>query len=143
MLLKNKIYYVVIIGKEKDDHFFLRKALNKLVPQAIVESLYGDEETVSFFARQNAVPSIIFLDKPLLSDRQNKFMNLIRYNEEMLKVPVIILSEIESGFTKTDSIKAGADEVFSRSYHVQDVDAIASEIREKWFLTILDRKNIS
>jgi PleD family two-component response regulator len=134
---------VVIVGNDQQDHVFLRKVMNKLVPQAIVESLYGDQETLNYFEAYNAIPSVIFLDRHLLAVNGNKIIPLIRGNEEMEQVPVIILSEDETQFSHSDSIRYGANEVYNKSYHSKNLDSIVSEIRDKWFVSILNQKNNS
>jgi len=140
--LKDSIFYVVIVGPDKNDHLYLRKAMNKLLPQAIVESLYGGSETLNFFNEGKAIPNLIFLDQHLLKISDRRLIAMIRENEDMKEVPVILLSEDDS-FTRADSIKNGANELYNKHYQSKHIDTIVDEIRDKWFVSMLYQKNIS
>src|SRR4051812_16508931 len=107
--LKDSIFYIVIVGNDETDHLYLRKVMNKLLPQAIVESLYGNSEAVSYFEKHNAVPSVIFLDQHLMTINGCAIMPLIRSNEDMDQVPVIILGSQSDNFSREDTLRSGAN----------------------------------
>ncbi len=57
-----KIYYVIIASERKDDHLQLRRVINKMLPQAIVESIYQDEEFRCFEKKMAFAPDLFFFD---------------------------------------------------------------------------------
>ena len=39
-ILNNVFFYILVVDDDRDDQYFLRQAINEVIPQAIVESLY-------------------------------------------------------------------------------------------------------
>jgi response regulator RpfG family c-di-GMP phosphodiesterase len=134
--LKNKVFYIVIAGDDRTDHVFLRRAMNKLVPQAIVESFYESDETVVFLKNHRQHPHLIFLDQNMLNSGVDGMMKLIRNTEGLKEVPVIILTDKTKSFTTQDLQNSGANEFYSKPYHVKALDHIVNEVREKWFVSV-------
>ena len=97
--LKKAVFYIVIAGDDHTDHVFLRKAMNKLVPQAIVESLYETHETVTFLKNHQQHPHLIFLDQNMVNAGDEGMIKLIRSTEDLKEVPVIILTDKKKIFT--------------------------------------------
>jgi hypothetical protein len=87
------VYYVLIISKERERHLRLRKVINKLLPQAIIESFFGDEETFQFLSNSNIAPHLILVEKELAHNNELNMMPLIRSNDNLVEVPVIMLKE--------------------------------------------------
>src|SRR5215207_5907573 len=90
--LNTIVLYILIIDDDVDDHFLLRKAINQVVPQAIVESLYDGSEALQFLENCTALPNLIFLDlnMPIVSGMNT--IKLIRQNESLSKIPIAILT---------------------------------------------------
>ena len=139
--LHNIIFYVIIAGDDQTDHVFLRKAMNKLVPQAIVESLYEPGETITFLQKHSPVPHLIFLDQNMIARGGSRMLQLIRDTEEFKHVPVIILTEDKLHFTKNDLVRYGADEFYPKPYHAKTLDQIVSDLRERWFSSMFNQRN--
>lgn len=64
--LTNKIiFYIVIMDENFQHHQHLRKLIHKIIPQAIIESIYDFNESIQFFRREAFQPHILFLSEEM------------------------------------------------------------------------------
>jgi len=80
-----KIYYVVIVSESIDDHLQLRRVINKMLPQAIVESIYQHKEFHCLEENSALVPDLFFLDVC--------FYSIISLSNQFNAVPHIVLGD--------------------------------------------------
>lgn len=127
-------YYILIVDDEKDDHYFLTKSVKENIPQAIVESLYDGAEALKFLEECITYPNLIFLDinMPKLSGRET--IKVIRKNEALSKVPIIILTTSRNETEKKEMLALGADEFYSKPYNHIDLNKIVIEVRDKYLI---------
>lgn len=130
--LNNVTSYILIIDDDTDDHFFLKKAISKVIPYAIVKSLYDGEDALEYLHRSNELPSLIFLDLNMARISGQKTMQLIRQNPSLNKIPVIILTTSTNEKEKKELLALGANDFYSKPYHTEDLVYIVEEIKEKW-----------
>jgi len=130
--LNNITYYILIIDDDTDDHFFLKKAISKVIPHAIVKSLYDGEDALEYLENSTELPNLIFLDLNMTRISGNKTMKLIRKNPALNKIPVVILTTSSSESEKQELLNSGANDFYSKPYHTEDLVYIVEEIREKW-----------
>src|SRR5882724_7344423 len=111
--LNNIVFYILIIDDDDDDHFLLRKAINQVIPQAIVESLYDGSEALKFLENCTALPNLIFLDlnMPIVSGMNT--IKIIKKNESLAKIPIIVLTTSTSETERQESLNLGASEFYS------------------------------
>lgn len=129
-ILKDMVFYIVIVDKNNSDHAFLRHAINAVVPQAIVESVYEEEEAVRYFNNCSVIPHLIFINEDLLNVSGRNTVDLIRRVDSLSKVPIIFLTGSES--PENDLMKQGADSFYSKPYQAQDLIDVVSGVNGKW-----------
>jgi CheY-like chemotaxis protein len=135
LILNNITFYVLIVDDNEHDHFLLRKAINKVIPQTIIESLYNGSEALAFLDNCTSLPNLIFLDlnMPLLSGTEA--IKVIRKNENLAKIPIIILTSNYSNSKKQEMFKLGANDFYTKPLNPKDLIKIVEAVTDKWLVT--------
>lgn len=129
------IYYVMIVDHHKEDHLFLQKAINKMIPQAIVESIYDSTEAYTCIDKCAALPDLIFLDPNMFMVSGEDAISRIRRNAVLNKVPVIILSAAGGGAEeKSTLIQKGASQYYSKPGTPVGFMEMVKEVKTKWLI---------
>lgn len=127
-------YYILIVDDERDDHFFLRKAISDVIPQAIIESLYDGAEALEYLENCVAMPNLIFMDLNMHKVSGRDAIIAIRKNPALSNVPIVVLTTSRREDEKTDVLKCGANEFYSKPYNPKDLKAIVTDVRDKWLV---------
>ncbi len=130
--LNNVTFYILIVDDDTDDHFFLRKAINQVIPQAIVESVYDGDEALQYLNNCKAMPNLIFLDLNMSKLSGKETMKIIKENEHLRSVPVVILTTSRSDEEKKEMLAMGASGFYSKPHHTKNLVDIVEEIHEKF-----------
>jgi DNA-binding response OmpR family regulator len=125
-------YYILIVDDERDDHFFLNTSIKKIIPQAVVESLYDGSEALKYLENCITWPNLIFLDLNMHKLSGKETMKVIRKNPTLCKVPVIILTTSRNEDEKKEILELGASAFYSKPYNYKDLDVIVQEVRDKY-----------
>lgn len=133
----NIIFYILIVDDSTDDQFFLKKAIKKIIPQAIVESLYDGSEALEYLEECTDLPNLIFLDLNMNKVSGQTTMKRIRKNETLQKVPVIILTTSKNDSERQTLLTLGANEFYTKPYNTRDLFLIVEEVRNKWLEAVL------
>lgn len=130
--LNNIIYYILIVDDDSDDHYFLRTALNKVVPQALIESVYDGEEALVYLNNCTFMPNVIFLDLNMAKISGRDTMKIIKDNEMLSKVPVVIFTTSRDDDEKKEMLKMGAVEFYSKPNQMEDLIEIVNDVKTKY-----------
>jgi CheY-like chemotaxis protein len=133
--LNNITFYILIVDDDTDDHFFLRKAINKSVPQAIVESVYDGEEALQYLNNCTAMPNVIFLDLNMRKLSGKETIKIIRQNEMLKKVPVVVLTTSRNEAERAEMMELGASDFYSKPHQALDLVTIVENVKNKWLIT--------
>jgi len=125
-------YYILIVDDERDDHFFLNAALKRIIPNAIIESLYDGSEAVKYLETCITWPNLIFLDLNMHRLSGKETIKVIRKNPSLSKVPVIILTTSRNEDEKNEMLALGATAFYSKPYNYKELDGIVKEVRDKY-----------
>jgi CheY-like chemotaxis protein len=131
-ILKDLIFYVLIVDKNNGDQGFLRQALNSVIPQAILESVTDGEEAVRYFNNCKTVPHLIFLSQDMLEHSGRNMIELIKRVDGLNKVPIIFLTNNNYTGNKNELIKLGANDLYSKPYGAIDLLNIVESVNGKW-----------
>ena len=132
-VLNSSVSYILIVDHDKIDYHFLRPAIAKIIPDAIVESLYDDLETVSYIDRHIARPNLIFLElnKSKISD-ENTIVR-VRKNQDLARVPIIILSAANNDTEKAELLALGADAFYAVADNEEMLNNMLREVKQNYF----------
>jgi CheY-like chemotaxis protein len=130
--LNNIIYYILIVDDDSDDHFFLRSAIERLIPQALIESVYDGEEALQYLQDCVAIPNLIFLDLNMAKISGRETIKVIKQNEKLNKVPVVVFTTSKSEEEKAEMFSLGAAGFYSKPNQLEDLLKIVEEVKYKW-----------
>lgn len=129
---KHKIYYVVIVGNVSDDHLCLRRIINKMFPQAIVESLYVNEESLSFLAHHSQAPDLVFLQYTANDSPSIDLYNKIKAQVDFKQVPIILIGDEAEEKIDTLVSKKSITAYFKRSFNLNTIEWLARNLMGKY-----------
>lgn len=130
--LNNIIYYILIVDDDSDDHYFLRTALNKVIPQALIESVYDGEEALEYLNNCTFMPNVIFLDLNMAKISGRDTMKIIKKNEVLSKVPVIIFTTSRDEDEKAEMMELGASDFYSKPSQIEDLIDLVEDVKSKY-----------
>ena len=129
---KNIIFYITIVEHKEKDHSFLRKVVHSVLPQAIVESVYSDEEAIRYFSNCITVPHLIFLDQDMQNASGTNIIDLIKRVVDLNKTPLIFLTGETTKSQRTDLNTLNVNNFYAKPYRAQDLVNIVSSLNSKW-----------
>src|SRR4051812_11092585 len=100
--------HILIVDDDVDDHYFLRRALNKQVPNALIESLYDGSEALLYLEKNQTLPDLVILDLNMARISGQDTMRLIRKNSSLQHVPVIIYTTSRNEDERAKMLAMGA-----------------------------------
>jgi DNA-binding response OmpR family regulator len=132
LILNTIVFYFIIVEDSKSDHAFLRQAIHTVVPQAIVDSIYNEEEALKFFGDCKSVPNLIFLDEDMLKISGKSTIETIKKIEGLAHVPLIFLSNTINEEQKKEFINQGVSDFYTKPYKPLDLVNIVGAVNKKW-----------
>jgi DNA-binding response OmpR family regulator len=133
--INHVITYILIVDDDRDDQFFLRRAIKEIIPYAIIESLYDGAEAMEFLDDCISLPNMIFLDLNMAKLSGMETIRRIRKNQYLDKIPVIILTTSRNEDEKIQVLNSGADGFYSKPDHPDDLKSMVREIVDKWIVS--------
>src|ERR1044072_4269125 len=130
--LNNIIYYILIVDDDSDDHYFLRTALNKVIPQALIESVYDGEEALEYLNSCTFMPNVIFLDLNMAKISGRDTIKIIKENEVLCRVPVVIFTTSRDDDERAEMLQLGASGFYSKPSQIEDLISIVEDVRNKY-----------
>ncbi|MCE3226139.1 MAG: response regulator receiver protein [Bacteroidetes bacterium] len=130
--LHKSSYTILIVDDDKDDHFFLRRAINEVVPKAEVKSFYDGTEVMDYLYSRDRIPDLIFLDLNMQKMNGRSTVALIKQDEFFFKIPVIILTTSSSLSDRLDLTDLGADDFFTKPIGAGDLISIVEKVKNRW-----------
>jgi CheY-like chemotaxis protein len=130
--------HVFIVDDDRDDHFFIKRALKTIMPQASVTSVYDGTEAIEYLFNQDnfkngeRYPDVILLDinMPLMNGKVA--CKLIRDDKKFDAIPIIILTTSSHPTDKDQLLQLGANDYFIKPNDINIFSEILNTIREKW-----------
>jgi CheY-like chemotaxis protein len=132
--------HILIVDDDQDDHFLLRRAINKVIPHAIVESVYDGAEALMYLEKGSAVPpDLIFLDLNMSKLSGKDTLKVISDNRQFNNVPVIIYSTSRNEKEKEEMLVMGAKDFYSKPYDLASLITIVENVKSKWLTAVPKR----
>lgn len=132
--LNNIVLYILVIDDNKNDQFFLKRAIGEIVPYAIVESLQDGAEAMDFLANCVSLPNLIFLDLNMVKLSGEQTIKKIRSSGALKKIPVVILTTSRDEDEKKKLISAGANDFYSKPDRPAELRSIVKEVVNRWVI---------
>ncbi|WP_317900193.1 response regulator [Aurantibacillus circumpalustris] len=129
--LNNITYYILIINEDSDDHCFLRTAFNRVIPQALIESVYSSKETLEYVKTTSLTPNLILLDlnMPELSGKTT--IQLLKQNNVFNKVPIVVYTSDTNIEEKAEILELGVSGFYSKPKQIEDLIWLVNDVKDK------------
>jgi len=133
--MKSPVYYVLIIDPTIQDHLCLRKAIAGLLPQAFIESIYNENESMAYFNKLPLSPNLILLDMNMPGNFLKLALYMIRQNPMLKAVPVIIMNAVENQHSRKELKQLGANEFYLNPLNTIELRLMLRDIKHRWLPT--------
>lgn len=128
----NKSRTILIVDDDKDDQFFLTRAIKEVVPLANVQAFIDGTEVMEYLYARQGVPDLIFLDINMQKMNGRSTIALIKQDEFFFKIPVIILTTSSSLNDRLDLTQLGADDFYTKPIAAVELKTIVEKVKNKW-----------
>ena len=130
--LNNVVFYILVVDDDHDDQYLIRKAITEEIPQAIVESLYDGSEALAYLEKCKSYPNLVILDLNMTKISGKDTMRIIRQNEALSKVPVVVLTTSRNKKEREELLALGASGFYTKPHNSAELSSIIRELKEKW-----------
>lgn len=132
--IQNTVFYILIIDGQAEDHSKLRDIINKLIPQSYIESIYSEEESTSYFKNLKVAPSFIILDAQTQSNSLRLTIYMIRQNEQLKHVPIVLVNSDLNLNQKRELKFLGVNEFYAALNNPIEMRILTNDIKSRWLL---------
>lgn len=132
--IQNTVFYILIIDGQAEDHSKLRDIINKLIPQSYIESIYSEEESTSYFRNLRVAPSFIILDAQTQSNSLRLTIYMIRQNEQLKQVPIVLVNSDLNLNQKRELKFLGVNEFYAALNNPIEMRILTNDIKSRWLL---------
>jgi two-component system response regulator len=134
--------HVFIVDDDRDDHFFIKRALKTIIPQASVTSVYDGTEAIEYLFNQDnfkngqKYPDVILLDINMPRMNGKMACKLIRNDKKFDAIPIIILTTSSHPADKEQLLQLGANDYFIKPNDINIFAEILDTIKKKWMIKV-------
>jgi len=132
--VQNTVFYILIVDGVAEDHTKLRDSINKLIPQSYIESIYSEEESLSYFKNLRVAPSFIILDAHTQSTSLRLTIYMIRQNQQLKQVPIVLVNSDLNLNQKRELKFLGVNEFYAELSNPMEMRILANDIKSRWLL---------
>lgn len=132
--LKNTVFYILIIDGLEQDQTKLRDVITRLIPQAFIESIYSETETISYFNNLKLAPNLIIVDNRMNSTALRLAIYMIRKNNDLKTVPLVLVNS-DLGLQQRRELKyLGVSEFYMGLNNPLEMKVITNDIKNRWLI---------
>jgi DNA-binding NtrC family response regulator len=130
--LNSIIYYILIIDHDTDGHSFLRTALNRVVPHALIESIFNSNEVQKLVESCVLIPNLILLDRAMANAEGNNTIKTLKQNELLKKVPIVVYTNTHDVKEKAELLQLGISGVYTKPNQIDDLIAMVIDVKNNF-----------
>ncbi len=131
---KKKVFYILIIDRESNDHVRLRNVINRIVPQCFIESIYKEEQAISYFNNIKIAPNLIFLAMDMQKTVLRLTIYMIRKSDFLKNVPLVLLNSDTNLAQRRELKFLGVNEFYTDINNPIEMRVIANDIKNRWLM---------
>jgi CheY-like chemotaxis protein len=90
---------ILIVDDDKDDHFFIKRALKRIVPDATIKSVYDGSEAIDYLWKKgkfesssHTIPQVIFMDINMPKINGKAAVATIKKDKKFCEIPIVVLT---------------------------------------------------
>lgn len=127
-------YTILIVDDDRDDQFFLTRAIREVAPNVLVESFFDGAEVMEYLYNCEKIPDLIFLDLNMRKLNGRSTVTLIKQDEYFFKIPVVILTTSSSLHDRLDLTDLGADDFYTKPVGDSELKKIVEKVKNRWLI---------
>ena len=129
-----KAHKILIVDDDPNETMMTKRVLSKSGFEVMVEAVASGEDALELLRNKDDLPSLIFLDLKMPGMSGIETLRLIRADEHLKDITVIIVTNSLLESDKNASYAAGADGFIQKAF---DIDLFEREIKsvlERWLM---------
>ena len=141
MIQQIKPFEILLLEDEPADAFLFKVALKEAKLFANLHHVVDGQEGLDFLYKKNSYtdkprPDLIFLDLNMPRVNGCEFLKVVKANEQLSDIPVIVLttSDVESDIVR--SYQLGAASYISKPVDMQQFISAINQIGDYWFTLV-------
>ncbi|RYG03108.1 MAG: response regulator [Chitinophagaceae bacterium] len=117
---------IFLIDDDLDDQEIFTEALQEVNPEMKCEAAGNGKLALERLMKMHQLPAAVFLDlnMPVMNGRE--FLSVVKQNEQLKEIPVVIYSTTNVKHTADEMMKLGASKVLSKP---ESFDKIVASIK--------------
>jgi CheY-like chemotaxis protein len=130
---------ILVVDDDKDDHTFLEMAIREVIPNVAIKSLYDGSEVKDFLLKKNEfekeiqkLPDVIFLDLNMTKIGGRETTYLLKKDEDLKSIPVVILTTASNPEEKQELLRLGANDFYTKPVELSDLVRIVRSVSDRW-----------
>lgn len=123
---------ILIVDDDPNDTEMTRIVISWAGFEIMIEAVTHGEEALNLLQKENDLPSLIFLDLKMPGLSGLETLRLIRADERLKNITVVMLTNSLLDADRKESYAAGADDFLQKAF---DIDLFAMNIKsalERW-----------
>ncbi|MBA3664315.1 MAG: response regulator [Bacteroidetes bacterium] len=132
MLQQKNLPTILIVDDDKDDQFFITRAIKDVIPHAEVRSFFDGTEVMDYLYNRDGMPDLIFLDLNMNKMNGRSTITLLKQDEFFFKIPVVILTTSTSTNDRAELTGLGADDFYTKPVGDTELKKIVEKVKRKW-----------
>lgn len=134
--MRDRCYDILVVEDDEDDQMFMNEAFTELHCQDRV-TMYGSSfsflQDIHALKSLSPLPLLIVLDYNLPGADGMVLLHVIKDDEVLCKVPVVVYSTCMKPHQRQECLQAGADAYFEKKQTYQEVVDFAKQLCEYAF----------
>jgi CheY-like chemotaxis protein len=125
---------ILIVDDDPNDTEMTRIVLSRAGFEVMIEAVTHGEAALTLLRKKNDLPSLIFLDLKMSGLSGIETLRLIRADERLKNITVVILTNSLLEADRKESYAAGADDFLQKAF---DIDLFATDVKsalERWLI---------
>ena len=101
---------ILLIDDDEDDRWLFEEALRRTAPKVKCITAAGGLEAIAFLNHSEVLPDLIFLDLNMPGMDGKKCLSLLKQNEKLASITVIVYTTSDFYKDRDDAMRLGASE---------------------------------
>jgi CheY-like chemotaxis protein len=123
---------VLIIDDSENDILITRRVFSRIDRDIRAEAALSGEAGIEFLRRSRVLPALILLDLKMLGMSGFDTLRLIRADERLKEVPVVIVTTSALAADRAEALALGASSFLSKSIDVDKFTRDMTHLWERW-----------
>ena len=117
---------ILIVDDSSGEALITNRILSRISPGIRTETAFSGEAAMDLLRKMGALPALILLDLKMLGLSGIDVIRLVRSDERLKHIPIVVVSNSTLAADRVESIRAGANSFLHKHF---DLDSFSKELR--------------